>query len=99
MGKEYESKQKDPFVELKLETNNCTSVRGIGQNQPCNLEEEQKHMLGLDNINENTEVPLGDIEFKTDIKSYLAFNEYVVYDSKNIDIKYLLVVKAKNNNE
>ncbi len=61
------------------------STKGCGQTAP-----HKNSYIDLDGVS----VPFGKGE-KTEVKSYLGFNEYIVYDVRQVKIKYLLKLKWK----
>jgi len=81
LGNSYERKQADYIEKLKK---GYQSVRGVGKTEP-NPEKSKK----LDGI----EIPLGKPITNKAEKSSLLYNEYIVYDVAQVNIKYLLKFK------
>jgi len=81
LGKSYERKEADYIEKLKK---GYQSVKGVGKTEP-NPEESKK----LSSV----EIPLGRPVTDKEMKTSLLYNEYIVYDVAQVNIKYLLKFK------
>lgn len=84
LGKQLEKIQSDSYLSpIKLKNyGNYNSTWGKGQNTPSSF------------INyENVKIPNGKLE-KSNINTCLLYDEYIVYDTNQISLKYLVIVKS-----
>ena len=71
---------------LKVDPNAC--ILPDGKNSTIGLGQKAPNKCSFIDFNEG-KIPQG-LPERTDVKSYLGYNDYVVYDQNQIKIKYLL---------
>lgn len=94
----------------KLDLNNeeskprYNSVLGYGQNTTCDINytdisieniNYDKDSINILTNNNKIKVPLGIVKEKSNLTTFLPFNEYVVYNPNYINPKYLLLINTK----
>lgn len=77
----YERKEADYIEKLPKGKHSC---KGVGRTEP-----DPKVVKNIDGI----EVPLGKGKVMSDRESSLLYNEYIVYDVAQVNVKYLLKLK------
>jgi poly [ADP-ribose] polymerase len=83
LGTQLKKTQADPYLcPEKLKKEKCHSTWGQGQNTPSSS-----------TIVDGVSIPNGKLE-KSGVSSCLLYDEYIVYDTNQISLKYLIVVKA-----
>lgn len=101
MDNPYELNHKKPIVEKEFENedfkfNKC--VKGIGTNYCEELKSEEINLLLKNQLSDieldNFSASIGKISDKEKQETFLPFNEYVVYDSNDVEICYVMMVKC-----
>lgn len=83
LGTQLKKTQADPYLcPEKLKKEKCHSTWGMGQNTPSSSA-----------VVDGVSVPNGKLG-KSGVSSCLLYDEYIVYDTNQISLKYLVVVKA-----
>jgi poly [ADP-ribose] polymerase len=77
---------KEPDCELKV-PQEFLSVKGVGTEQP-----DFSQSVFLEN---GIEVPVGKIEASRERQRMLAHNEYIVYDTSQVRLRYFVHMKAE----
>ncbi|XP_017778505.1 PREDICTED: poly [ADP-ribose] polymerase [Nicrophorus vespilloides] len=83
LGNMYERSKADYIQKLPTGKHSC---KGVGSTYP---DEKEKIKLG------DVDVPLGKAVNDTKLKSDLLYNEYIVYDIAQVNVKYLLQLNFK----
>lgn len=101
MNNPFELNHKKPLVENEFESENYKfdkCVKGIGTNYCEALDKNEVKILLKDHqVNEDKIiVPIGKISTIEKQDTFLPFNEYVIYDNKEIEICYAMIVKCYN---
>ncbi|KXS13693.1 PARP-domain-containing protein [Gonapodya prolifera JEL478] len=85
LGDQFELLQSDYYADQHSKEKNKHSTKGMGQFAPDDGEKI---------VHENMDVPLGKLKKTSDGKAgSLLYNEYIVYDTKQIRIRYIIRVK------
>lgn len=86
LGKQLEKLQSDSYLSpMKLkQLGNYNSTWGRGQNTPSDFIQHGDFII-----------PNGKLH-KSNVQSCLLYDEYIVYDTNQISLKYLVIVKSKN---
>jgi len=84
-GREYKTLKADPLIKKKdIDKYGYNSIKGIGQMMPFNEKEFNGDIIYSGKI------------IKSNYNSVLKYDEYIVYDTRQIEFKYLLLLNKIN---